>query len=62
MTDLDLALQAVSKAQRIMEEYLEPRPHDRERLLDRLLEVLDHNDFVAAVARLQRGSEMRLAK
>jgi hypothetical protein len=62
MTDQELALEAVSKAQRIIAEYLEPRPHDHERLLDRLLEVLDHNDLVAAVARLQRGSEMRLAK
>jgi hypothetical protein len=62
MTDLDLALQAVSKAQRIMEEYLEPRPHDYERMLDRLLEILDQSDVVAAVARLQRGHDMRLAK
>ena len=62
MTDQELALEAISKAQRIIEEYLEPRPHDHERLLDRLLEVLDQNDLVAAVARLQRDSEMRLAK
>jgi hypothetical protein len=62
MTDLELALQAVSKAQRIIEEYLEPRPHDHERLLDRLLEILDQNDVVAAVARLQRSSDIRLAK
>jgi hypothetical protein len=32
------------------------------RLLDRLVEFLDQNDLVAAVARLQRDSEMRLAK
>jgi hypothetical protein len=36
MTDRQLALDAVSEAQRILEEYLEPRPHDNERLLDRL--------------------------
>jgi hypothetical protein len=62
MTDLELALQAVSKAQRIIEEYLEPRPHDHERLLDRLLEILDQTDVVAAVSRLQRSSDLRLAK
>ena len=28
MTDQQLALKAVSEAQRILEEYLEPRPHD----------------------------------
>jgi len=38
MTDRQLALDAVSEAQRILEEYLEPRPHDTERLLDRLVE------------------------
>ncbi len=56
MTDQELTLQAVSKAQRIIEEYLEPRPHDHERLLDQLLQVLDGNDLVAAVDRLQRHS------
>ena len=29
MTDQELALEAVSKAQRIIAEYLEPRPHDQ---------------------------------
>ena len=44
MTDQELTLQAVSKVQRIIEEYL------------RLLQVLDGNDLVAAVDRLQRHS------
>jgi hypothetical protein len=34
MSDQELAIQAVSDAQRILEEYLEPRPHDHEGLLD----------------------------
>jgi hypothetical protein len=55
MTDQELTLQAVSNAQRILEEYLEPRPHDNERLLSRLVEVLDRNDVVAAVVRLRHG-------
>lgn len=54
MTDQQLALQAVSEAQRILEEYLEPRPHNHERILDRLVEVLDRPDLVVAVDRLQR--------
>jgi hypothetical protein len=41
MTDQELMLQAVGNAQHILEEYLEPRPHDNERLLSRLVEVLD---------------------
>src|SRR3979490_2912873 len=56
MTDQQLALQAVSEAQRILEEYLEPRPHDHERILDRLVEVLERPDLVVAVDRLQGGN------
>ncbi len=41
MTDQQLALQAVSEAQRI---------------LDRLVEVLERPDLVVAVDRLQRGN------
>lgn len=55
MTDQELMLQAVSNAQRIIEEYLEPRHHDNERLLSRLVEVLDRNEVVTAVSRLRQG-------
>jgi hypothetical protein len=55
MTDQQTMLQAVRNAQRILEEYLEPRPHDNERLLNRLVEVLDRNEVVTAVSRLQQG-------
>ena len=55
MTDQTTLLQAVSNAQRILEEYLEPRPHDNERLLNRLVEVLDRNEVVTALRRLQHG-------
>jgi hypothetical protein len=41
MTDQQVALQAVSNAQRILEEYLEPRPHNDQRFLDRLVEILE---------------------
>ena len=59
MTDQQLALQAVSEAQRILEEYLEPRPHNQERILDRLVEVLERPDLVVAVDRLQLGNGWR---
>jgi hypothetical protein len=55
MTDQQTMLRAVSNAQRILEEYLEPRPHDSERLLIRLIEVLDRNEVVTALSRLQQG-------
>jgi hypothetical protein len=55
MTDQQTMLRAVSNARRILEEYLEPRPHDNERLLSRLVEVLDRNEVVTALSRLQQG-------
>jgi hypothetical protein len=55
MTDQTTLLQAVSNAQRLLEEYLEPRPHDNERLLNRLVEALDRNEVVTAVSRLRQG-------
>ena len=58
MTDQQLALQAVSEAQRILEEYLQPRPQNNERILDKLLEVLERPDLVVAVSRLQQRSNL----
>jgi hypothetical protein len=55
MSDQELMLQAVSNARRILEEYLEPRPHDNERLLSRLVDVLDRNEVVTALSRLRQG-------
>jgi hypothetical protein len=55
MTDQQLALQAISQAQRILEEYLKPRPHNNEGILDRLVEVLDRPNLVLAVSRMQGG-------
>ena len=48
MTDAQLALQAVSDAQQILEEYLEPRPRNNERIiLDKLVEVLERPDLLS---------------
>jgi hypothetical protein len=54
MTDQQLVLQSVNQAQRLLEEYLEPRPHNNERILDELVEVLERPDLVVAVSRLQQ--------
>jgi len=57
MTDQQIALQAVSEAQRILEEYLEPRPRNNERIiLDRLVEVLERPDLLVAINRMRRGT------
>jgi hypothetical protein len=56
MTDEQLALQAVSDAQQILEEYLEPRPRTNERvILDKLVEVLERPDLLVAVTPMQAG-------
>ena len=57
MSDQELAVQAISEAQKILEEYLEPIHHDNERLLDRLVEVLERPSVLVAVDRLKRGSQ-----
>jgi hypothetical protein len=55
MSDQELAVQAISAAQQILEEYLEPTHHDNEKLLDRLVEVLERPSLLMAVGRLKRG-------
>ena len=57
LADQQLALQAVSDAQCILEEYLEPRPHNNERILDRLVDILARPELLVAVERLKRGSQ-----
>jgi hypothetical protein len=57
MTDQQLILQAVNDAQRILEEYLEPRPQNNERILAELVEVLERPGLVVAVSRLQQRVE-----
>ncbi len=55
MRDDQLALQAVSDAQRILEEYLKPQPRNNERvILDQLVEVLERPDLIVAVSRMRR--------
>ena len=56
MSDHQLAVQAISEAQLILEEYLRPRPQNNEDILDRLVEVLERPDLVVAVSRLQQQS------
>jgi hypothetical protein len=54
MTDQQMAIQAVSEAQRILQEYLQPRPTNLEHILSKLVEVLDRPDLLVAVGRLQQ--------
>ena len=62
MTDQQLALQAINEAQLILEEYLRPQPQDNERILDKLVEVLERPDLVVALSRLQQQSSLSVRK
>ena len=62
MTDQQLAIQAIGEAQLILEEYLQPRPQNNERILDKLIEVLERPDVMAAVSRLQQRSSFEAFK
>ena len=62
MTDQQLAFQAINEAQLILEDYLPPRPQNHERILDRLVEVLERSDLVVSVNRLQRQGSLAVRK
>jgi hypothetical protein len=58
MTDQQLALAAINEAQRISEEYLQPRPLNNERILHKLVEVFERRDLVLAVSRLRQRNSL----
>jgi len=62
MTDQQLALQAINEAQLILGEYLRPRPQNNERILDKLVEVLERPDLVIALSRLQQQNSLAVRK
>jgi hypothetical protein len=62
MTDQQLTLQAINEAQLILEEYLRPWPQNNERILDKLVEVLDRPELLVALGRLQQQSGLSLRK
>jgi hypothetical protein len=62
MTDQQLTLQAINEAQLILVEYLRPWPQNNERILDKLVEVLDRPELVVALGRLQQQSGLPLRK
>ena len=62
MTDQQLALHAISEAQLLLEEYLQPRSQNNERILDKLVEVLERPDLVVAVSQLQQRPVFEVGK
>jgi hypothetical protein len=58
----DTLIRAVEDARRILGEYIEPGPRDAARTVERLLAVLDRNDLVHALDRIERRKVTRLVE
>jgi urease gamma subunit len=61
LSDEELTLYAIREAQIILADYVQPGPRDGERTIQQLLEVLDRNDVIEAVDRLEAKVGLRLA-
>jgi hypothetical protein len=58
--DQDTVLRAVENARRILGDYLAVGQRDATLTIERLLVVLDRNDVVHAIERMNRGTTLRL--
>jgi hypothetical protein len=58
--DQETVLRALEDARRILGEYIEPGRRDATRTVERLLVVLDRNDVVLALDRMNRRRVIRL--
>jgi hypothetical protein len=60
IADQKLAIHAIREAQLILAAYIEPGPRDNEKTINLLLDVLDRNEVVEAVDRLEDATGLRL--
>ena len=60
MTDQEMIIRAVREAQHVLAGYIEPGPRDADATINRLLTILDRNDLVAAVDRVEGEIGLRL--
>lgn len=58
--DQDTVLRAVDDARRILGEYVAPGPRDAMQTVERLLIVLDRDELLHALDRMQRRRTLRL--
>jgi hypothetical protein len=58
--DQDTVLRAVEDARRILGEYIAPGPRDATQTVERLLTVLDRDELLHALDRMQRCRTFRL--
>jgi hypothetical protein len=62
MTDQELTVDALREAQLILAAYIEPGPRNSEKTIQQLLDVLDRNDVVEAVDRLEDATGLRMVE
>jgi hypothetical protein len=60
--DQEIVIVGVEIARRILGEYIEPGKRDAEVTIQRLLAVLDDNDFITALERLRKRQIIRLVE
>jgi hypothetical protein len=60
--DIEKVLSAVQAARLLIGQYIEPGPRDAIDTVDRLVDVLDDREFVAALDRLNRRRVIRLVE
>jgi hypothetical protein len=60
--DQDAVLRAIEDARRILGEYIDPGHRDPTRTVERLLVVLDNEDLVLALDRINRRKVLRLVE
>jgi len=60
LTDQEILLQAVHEVRVILGAYIEPGECDPERALNSILGVIDRDDVIAAVERLDRRKAIQL--
>jgi hypothetical protein len=61
-TDQDTVLRAMVDARRILAEHSAPGPHDAARTVHRLIAVLDRDEVVHALDRMNRRRILRLVE
>ena len=60
--DQETVLRTVQDARHILGEYIEPGPRDPAQTVERLLAVLDREDFLHALDRINRRRVLRLVE
>jgi hypothetical protein len=60
--DQDTLIRAFEDARRVLGEYIAPGPRDPTRTVERLLAILDRNDVLLALDRMQRRRVLRLVE